>query len=96
MNKLVLSGEVVQIEPLRYTPAGLPLLSFAVRHASEQMEAGIKRKVECEMAVVAIGDIAKQAQGIKLASQVKLAGFIARRSLKSTQLVLHLNALEII
>ncbi len=96
MNKLVLSGEVVQIEPLRYTPAGLPLLSFVVRHASEQLEAGIKRKVECEMAVVAIGDIAKQAQNIQLSSQVKLAGFIAKRSLKSTQLVLHLNALEII
>lgn len=96
MNKLLLSGEVVQIEPLRYTPAGLPLLSFVVRHASEQLEAGIKRKVECEMAVVAIGDIAKQAQNIQLSSQVKLAGFIAKRSLKSTQLVLHLNALEII
>jgi primosomal replication protein N len=96
LNKLVLSGEVVQIEPLRYTPAGLPLLSFVVRHASEQLEAGIKRKVECEMAVVAIGDIAKQAQNIQLSSQVKLAGFIAKRSLKSTQLVLHLNALEII
>lgn len=92
----MLSGEVVQIEPLRYTPAGFPLLSFAVRHVSEQMEAGIKRKVECEMSVVAIGDIAKQAQGIQLNSQVKLAGFIAKRSLKSTQLVLHLNALEII
>jgi primosomal replication protein N len=96
LNKLVLSGEVVQIEPLRYTPAGLPLLSFVVRHASEQLEAGIKRKVECEMAVVAIGDIAKQAQNIQLSSQVKLAGFIAKRSLKSTQLVLHLNAIEII
>ncbi|MDX9951969.1 MAG: primosomal replication protein N [Methylophilaceae bacterium] len=96
MNKLVLSGEVVQIEPLRYTPAGLPLLSFVVRHASEQLEAGIKRKVECEMAVVAIGDIARQAQNIQLSSQVKLAGFIAKRSLKSTQLVLHLNAIEII
>lgn len=86
----------MQIEPLRYTPAGLPLLSFVVRHASEQLEAGIKRKVECEMAVVAIGDIARQAQNIQLSSQVKLAGFIAKRSLKSTQLVLHLNALEII
>jgi primosomal replication protein N len=96
LNKLVLSGEVVQIEPLRYTPAGLPLLSFVVRHASEQLEAGIKRKVECEMAVVAIGDIARQAQNIQLSSQVKLAGFIAKRSLKSTQLVLHLNAIEII
>jgi primosomal replication protein N len=92
----VLNGEVVQLEPLRYTPAGLPLLSFAVRHVSEQVEAGTKRKVECEMAVVAIGDIANQVSSIQPASRVKLAGFVARRSLKSTQLVLHLNALEII
>jgi primosomal replication protein N len=71
-------------------------LSFVVRHVSEQIEAGTKRKVECEMAVMAIGDIANQAKQIQLTSQVKLAGFIAKRSLKSTQLVLHLNALEII
>lgn len=86
----------MQLEPLRYTPAGLPLLSFVVRHVSEQIEAGTKRKVEYELAVMAIGDIANQAKLIQLTSQVKLAGFIAKRSLKSTQLVLHLNALEII
>ncbi len=86
----------MQLEPLRFTPAGLPLLSFVVRHVSEQTEAETKRKVECEVAVMAIGDIANQAKKIQLASQVKLAGFIAKRSLKSTQLVLHLNALEII
>ena len=86
----------MQLEPLRFTPAGLPLLSFIVRHVSEQTEAETKRKVECEVAVMAIGDIANQAKKIQLASQVKLAGFIAKRSLKSTQLVLHLNALEII
>ena len=85
----------MQIEPLRYTPAGLPLLGFAVRHASEQMEAGISRKVECEMSVVAIGEIAERARRIEMSDRVKLAGFLAKRSLKSTQLVLHLNALEI-
>lgn len=91
-----MNGEVVQLEPLRFTPAGLPLLSFVVRHVSEQIEAGIKRQVECEMTVVAIGDIADKAKAVQAGNQVKLAGFIAKRSLKSTQLVLHLNALEII
>ncbi len=91
-----MSGEVVQVEPLRFTPAGLPLLSFVVRHVSEQMEAEIRRQVECEMTVVAIGDIANKAKAVEVGSQVKLAGFIAKRSLKSSQLVLHLNALEII
>jgi primosomal replication protein N len=96
LNRLVLSGEVVQVEPLRFTPAGLPLLSFVVRHVSEQMEAETRRQVECEMTVVAIGDIANKAKAVQAGSQIKLAGFIAKRSLKSTQLVLHLNALEII
>lgn len=91
-----MSGEVVQVEPLRFTPAGLPLLSFVVRHVSEQMEAEIRRQVECEMTVVAIGDIANKAKAVQAGSQIKLAGFIAKRSLKSAQLVLHLNALEII
>ena len=96
MNKLVLSGEVVQIEPLRYTPAGLPLQSFSIIHTSEQLEAGVKRRVECEVNVVAIGDVAIQAHAIAQNTQVLLEGFIARRSLKSTQLVLHLNVLKII
>ena len=96
MNKLVVSGEVVQLDALRYTPAGLPLLSFIVRHTSEQTEAEMQRKVECEVSVIAIGKIAEQAQAITMASQVKLAGFLAKRSLKSSQLVLHLNAFEII
>ncbi len=67
-----------------------------MRHVSEQMEAEIRRQVECEMTVVAIGDIANKAKAVEVGSQVKLAGFIAKRSLKSSQLVLHLNALEII
>ena len=96
MNRLVVSGEVVQIDPLRYTPAGLPLLGFVVRHQSEQVEADMPRKVECEVSVIAIGKIAEQAKAIQMASQVKLAGFLAKRSLKSPQLVLHLNAFEII
>ena len=56
MNKLAISGEVTQLEALRYTPAGLPLLSFVIGHVSEVEEASLKRKVECEVKAVAIGD----------------------------------------
>ena len=86
----------VQIEALRYTPAGLPLLSFVVRHSSEQIEAGMQRKAECEVNAVAMGDLAIKAQGIKEGAQIKASGFLAKRSLKSTQLVMHINVLEII
>jgi primosomal replication protein N len=75
-NQLVISGEVVQIETLRYTPAGIPLLSFVLRHLSEQ------------------GELAEKSQHIKVGTHLNVTGFIAKRSLKSTQLVLHINTLN--
>jgi primosomal replication protein N len=92
LNQLVLQAEVAQIEPLRYTPAGIPLLSVVLRHVSDQVEAGMKRKVECEINAVVLGDLALK--GLKLSTQIRVTGFLARRSLKSTQLVMHINHIE--
>ena len=92
LNKLVLQAEVVQVEPLRYTPAGIPLLNVLLRHVSEQIEAGMKRKVECEVNAVVLGDLALK--GLKIGAQIVAQGFLARRSLKSTQLVMHINHIE--
>jgi len=94
VNKLVLSGTVTAIDALRHTPAGLPLLSFVIHHVSENIEAGLKRKVECEVNALVIGDLAKS--NIQIGSQIKAAGFIAKRSVKSTQLVMHIQKLELI
>ena len=88
----MIAAEVVQVEPLRYTPAGIPLLSVILRHASEQIEAGMKRKVECEVNAVILGELALQ--GLKIGAQIIVQGFLARRSLKSTQLVMHINHIE--
>jgi primosomal replication protein N len=92
LNNLTLSGVVISLEPIRYTPAGIPLLSFVLQHASEQIEAGLKRKVECEVSAVVIGELAKS--NIQLGSAIKAKGFLAKRSAKSTQLVLHIEKLE--
>lgn len=94
MNKLVLGGVVASIEPLRYTPAGMPLLSFVIQHVSDQIEAGMKRKVECEVNAVAIGNMALKA--LKTGDQIEVTGFLAKRSLKSTQLVMHINEISLI
>ena len=89
----MLSGVVISLQPIRYTPAGIPLLSFLLQHASQQSEAGLKRKVECEVNAVALGELAKT--NIQLGSSVKVKGFLAKRSAKSTQLVLHIEQLLI-
>lgn len=83
---------MVQVEPLRYTPAGIPLLSVVLRHVSEQIEAGMKRKVECEVNAVVLGNLALT--GLKLGVQIMAQGFLAKRSLKSTQLVMHINDIK--
>lgn len=87
---------MLQMAALRYTPAGIPLLSFVVRHVSEQIEAGMQRRAECEVTAIAMGDLAVKSQGIKEGAAIRASGFLAKRSLKSTQLVLHINQLEII
>ena len=95
-NQLVLAGEVIEIAELRYTPAGIPLLSFTLKHVSQQGEAGMKRQVECEVPAVAMAKLAEQARGLKVGSFARAAGFLARKSLNSRQLILHINELEII
>ncbi len=93
-NLLVIDGEVVQIETLRYTPAGIPLLSFVLRHLSEQVEAGMQRRVECDVNAMVMGPLAERSQSIKVGEFYKASGFLAKRSLKSTQLVMHINILD--
>jgi primosomal replication protein N len=95
-NRLVMAGEVTEVAELRYTPAGIPLLAFTLKHASQQNEAGMKRQVECEIPAVAMAKLAEQARGLKQGNNVRVAGFLARKSLNSRQLILHIDELEII
>ena len=98
MNALALSGTVIGLEPIRYTPAGLPLLSFVLQHASEQIEAGLRRKVECEVNAVVLGNLASELakQQISLGMAINVQGFLAKRSAKSTQLIMHVTHLTLI
>ena len=96
MNSVSLAGEVTEVAALRYTPAGIPLQSFTVKHVSQRSEAGMQRQVECEVPAVAMAKVAEQARNLKCGSHVRVEGFLAKRSLNSRQLVLHINILEII
>ena len=94
-NILVITGKIIKLEDLRYTPAGIPLLSFVILHVSLQTEADMQRKIELEMPVLALGKLALMAIQLKVSDPVKLTGFMAKRSLKSSQMVMHINKLEI-
>ena len=81
-----MSGELAAIEPLRYTPAGIPLLSFRLSHRSRQTEAGLKRQVECEMGGVAMAEAALAMSRFKAGQAVKVSGFLNRKNRMSAQL----------
>jgi primosomal replication protein N len=93
-NLLVIQGELLKVEELRFTPAGIPILNMVIGHLSEQVEAGMKRRVECEVNATVMGELAKTCQRLKEGATVNASGFLAKRSFKSTQLVMHINKLE--
>jgi len=86
---VVLSGTVLVIDVLRHTPAGVPVLDFSIAHASSQLEGGHARKVECNVPAIAVGEVARSLAGKRPGEPIAIAGFLAARSHRSTQLVLH-------
>jgi primosomal replication protein N len=95
-NQLVLSGNLIELDALRHTPAGIPVVNFRLSHASEQIEAGCMRAVQCEVAGVAFERDARLMAAAKLGMQVKVTGFLASKSRDSKQLVLHATNIEFV
>ena len=78
MNRLELSARVLECEPLRHTPAGLPALELLLAHESEVIEAGLPRRVELTLQAVALGDLALMLKGIALGTELQVVGFLPR------------------
>jgi len=88
-NTVTLSGTITSIEPLRHTPAGLPLVRFQLKHSSTQVEAGIQRQVECEVGAVGIGEIATALSKYQAGAALQVTGFLSKKGRSGTQLTLH-------
>jgi primosomal replication protein N len=90
-NQVILSGEIIKAYPIRYTPIGIPVVSFVLRHQSLQQEAGISRKVNCKVYCV-MGEAQGIAQAKKLEKrQAQITGFLAQDA--KAQTVLHVKQL---
>ncbi len=94
LNQLRIDGQVVERGAVRYTPAGIPVIEFRIQHESEQVEGGGKRKVDCEIACVALGSLANLLSGMTASSLCSATGFLAAKSLRNRSLVLHVTAIE--
>jgi len=81
---------------LRYTPAGVPAIEFRLGHESDQIEAEKPRRVECEMACIALGAKALLLEDAAPGIGLELTGFLAAKSVKSRSPVLHVTNIEFI
>jgi len=75
---------------LRYTPAGMPIVNAVLQHSSQQMEAGIARLTEFEIAAVAAGEISGRFNQAALGGVYEFSGFLAKKNRNSKSLVFHI------
>jgi primosomal replication protein N len=94
LNRLLISGALIQVDPLRYSPSGVPIAEAVISHRSTQSVADQARQVECDLTVQASGALAHRLAQYAIGAQVKLEGVLNRRSVNSRQLILILNRIE--
>jgi len=93
-NSVVLRGKLVELDVLRRTPGGVPILTFRVEHRSKQSEGGEMRSVSCEVAGVAFEREAKLLSAAALGSELTVSGFLDRKGRSKNLLVLHATHIE--
>ncbi len=77
MNRLQLQAVVVQVQSLRYTPAGIPVLNLVLEHESQQTELDTPRTVKLQLKAVAFGALAEALQKQALNDAGHFDGFLA-------------------
>jgi len=94
-NRVKLQARIVSREALRYTPAGIAVLNFAVEHQSAQTEAGQTRDVTLALDCIAIGENARSLDQTSEGRILELSGFLGNRSNKSRWVVFHVTEFEL-
>ena len=94
VNRFEVQGLISELSPLRYTPAGVPVLEFLLSHESEVTEAGQLRRIALSLVVVAMGDLAQMAGMMRLGSKVRLQGFLAPVRKDSQKYRLHAQHIQ--
>lgn len=90
MNQLQVVATIAERDVLRYTPAGVPVVSAILMHSSQQVEAGVERLVQFEISAFAAGDISGRFAAAELGAAHQFTGFLARKNRNSKALVFHI------
>lgn len=72
------------------------MLEFTLAHDDEVVEAGVARRVQCDVPVVALAELASMYQSMKLGSLLEVEGFIAPARKGSPRFRLHAAHIRIV
>jgi len=95
-NQLVLTGSLIEIDALKYTPGGVAVLHFQLAHKSQQVEASAMRDVKFEIPGIAVEKDARLLATAKLGMNVIVSGFMDKKSRLSKAMVLHVTHIEFV
>ena len=85
---------ISQLQALRHTPAGIPVVEFRLKHESERGEAGARRKVEAVIDAIAFEAQARLLAQSALGRPLKAEGFLCVKNRRSSKPVLHVTHIE--
>jgi primosomal replication protein N len=93
VNRVELTACIVEVNALRYTPAGLPALDLRLEHESSVEEAGQARQVKAAVKAVALGSIAERIGKQPVGSLWRFTGFLATPR-NGRHVVLHIQEFQ--
>jgi primosomal replication protein N len=96
-NRLQIGGIVGSSPETRYSPAGIPIARFTLKHQSLQSEAGMKRQVVCNIGVIASGEFLQPlVKQLQIGEGIRVSGFLARANNRQGEhrLILHAERIE--
>jgi len=77
VNKFQIDGEIILKNKIRYTPSGLIVQSFMIRHKSNQQEANLKKVVGLELEAVFINK--QEKKEIQIGNKCLFIGFFRKK-----------------
>ena len=90
-NQFLLEAEILDVGPLRRTPAGIESVALRLKHLSEQDDSGATRTAELTIDASAFGDLAPQIGALAKGQEIAVKGFLTKRSHSSDIPVLIIN-----
>jgi primosomal replication protein N len=89
-----LTAAIVERSALRFTPAGLPALDVSLKHESEIIQLGGKRKVSVEVRGKAIGPVTEALLAAELGVEHGFEGFVGSQR-NGRGIVFHIQSIEL-